>query len=194
MQNISVRTLVFLPYVLLFTRTAQAACNNAQLGHIIKHLIFHFRRMFPILRVKISDLDPHAHYCIFMQMSPASTCRYKYSPSCGWTPSGSQESQSPLNLYMHPESPATGEHWMSQPVAFGKLKLTNTTTPPPGQVVLTSMHKYQPKIIVVKTSNPGALGYAPSDVAVFEETQFIAVTAYQVGVQSVLVSRMSYKG
>lgn len=28
-------------------------------------------------------------------------------------------------MYMHPESPNTGAHWMRQEISFGKLKLTN---------------------------------------------------------------------
>lgn len=28
-------------------------------------------------------------------------------------------------LYLHPDSPNTGAHWMRQEVSFGKLKLTN---------------------------------------------------------------------
>lgn len=28
-------------------------------------------------------------------------------------------------VYMHPDSPNTGNHWMRQEVSFGKLKLTN---------------------------------------------------------------------
>lgn len=45
--------------------------------------------------------------------------------------------------------------------------------------MLSSMHKYQPRIIVVKTADPSSLGWAPSTCIVFTETQFIAVTAYQ---------------
>lgn len=28
-------------------------------------------------------------------------------------------------MYVHPESPNTGAHWMRQEISFGKLKLTN---------------------------------------------------------------------
>lgn len=28
-------------------------------------------------------------------------------------------------VYVHPESPNTGAHWMRQEISFGKLKLTN---------------------------------------------------------------------
>lgn len=47
---------------------------------------------------------------------------------------GSEEAQSPHRMYLHPESPAKGEYWMSQPISFGRLKLTNMPAPPAGQV------------------------------------------------------------
>lgn len=28
-------------------------------------------------------------------------------------------------VYMHPDSPNTGAHWMRQEISFGKMKLTN---------------------------------------------------------------------
>ncbi|XP_018570607.1 T-box transcription factor mls-1-like [Anoplophora glabripennis] len=137
------------------------------------------RRMFPSLHVQVSNLDPHAHYCILLELTAASHCRYKYSNSGGWAPTGAEEAQSPQRIYLHPESPATGEYWMSQPISFGRLKLTNTPAPPAGHLVLSSMHKYQPRIIIAKTSDPRAVAWAPSVSVAFPETQFIAVTAYQ---------------
>lgn len=112
-------------------------------------------------------------------MNLASRCRFKYSSSGGWGSAGPEEAQSPHRAYLHPDSPATGEYWMSQGVSFGRLKLTNTSAPPAGQMVLSSMHKYQPRIIICKTSDPRALPWAPSSSVVFPDTQFIAVTAYQ---------------
>lgn len=79
---------------------------------------YNFRRMFPSLRVQLSDLDPNSYYCVLLEMVPASNCRYKYSASLGWTAAGNEEAHSPHRLYLHPESPASGEHWMSQPVSL----------------------------------------------------------------------------
>lgn len=135
--------------------------------------------MFPSLQIQLSGLDPHASYCIVLEMFPISNCRYKYTNSGGWTPSGTVEAQSPVRHYLHPESPSTGEYWMSQPVSFGRLKLTNVPAPPGGQIVLSSMHKYQPRIIISQTSDPMSIAWAPSRSFIFPETQFIAVTAYQ---------------
>ena len=33
----------------------------------------------------------------------------------------------PRRMYIHPDSPATGEQWMQKIVSFHKLKLTNST-------------------------------------------------------------------
>ncbi|XP_044271939.1 T-box transcription factor TBX3-like isoform X2 [Tribolium madens] len=137
------------------------------------------RRMFPALNIKISDLDPSADYCLFLEMTLAHHCRFKFSSSVGWSPAGHEEAQSPHRIYMHPESPSKGAHWMNQDISFSRVKLTNTCSPPQGQMVLSSMHKYQPRILIVKASSAQALGWAPTNVFTFPETQFIAVTAYQ---------------
>lgn len=137
------------------------------------------RRMFPSLHVQIKNLDPNAHYCIYLEMTQISKCRYKYSSSNGWCPAGSEENQLPPRVYLHPDSPNSGEHWMSQPVSFNRIKLTNTPAPPSGHLVLSSMHKYQPKIVIAQTVDVRSVHWAPSTSFVFPETRFVAVTAYQ---------------
>lgn len=138
--------------------------------------------MFPAIRIDITGLDPAAYYCIALEMVPVLNCRYKYTASGGWTPVGSEEVQSQQRFYLHPQSPASGEQWMSQTVSFSKLKLTNTPHAAFGHIVLNSMHKYQPKIIVTKTADPRLYLYSPSVEVEFKDTSFIAVTAYQVNI------------
>ena len=41
------------------------------------------------------------------------------------------------------------------------------------------MHKYQPRFHIIRTSDYMRLHMSPRTTVVFEETQFIAVTAYQ---------------
>ena len=48
------------------------------------------------------------------------------------------------------------------------------------QIVLTSMHKYQPRIHIVRTSDPSQIPWSPQKSFAFHETEFVAVTAYQV--------------
>lgn len=47
---------------------------------------------------------------------------------------GKAEPAMPGRLYVHPDSPATGAHWMRQLVSFQKLKLTNNHLDPFGHV------------------------------------------------------------
>lgn len=37
-------------------------------------------------------------------------------------------------VYLHPDSPSSGAHWMKQDIVFGKLKLTNNRALDQGQV------------------------------------------------------------
>lgn len=48
------------------------------------------------------------------------------------------------------------------------------------QIVLTSMHKYEPRIHIVRTSDPSQIPWSPQKSFGFAETSFVAVTAYQV--------------
>ncbi|KAH9492865.1 hypothetical protein Btru_024900 [Bulinus truncatus] len=45
--------------------------------------------------------------------------------------------------------------------------------------ILNSMHKYQPRFHIIRTSDYMRIGISPRTTVVFEESQFIAVTAYQ---------------
>ncbi|KAI3364515.1 hypothetical protein L3Q82_011303 [Scortum barcoo] len=84
------------------------------------------RRMFPAMRVKITGLDPHQQYYIAMDIIPVDNKRYRYVyHSSKWMVAGNADSPVPPRVYIHPDSPASGETWMRQVVSFDKLKLTN---------------------------------------------------------------------
>ncbi|MEQ2172740.1 hypothetical protein GOODEAATRI_024388 [Goodea atripinnis] len=85
----------------------------------------------------------------------------------------------PKRMYIHPDSPSKGEQWMSKPVAFQKLKLTNNISDKHGFTILNSMHKYQPRFHIVRANDIMKLPYSTFRTYVFPETEFIAVTAYQ---------------
>lgn len=38
---------------------------------------------------------------------------------------GKADPEMPKRMYIHPDSPSTGEQWMQKVVSFHKLKLTN---------------------------------------------------------------------
>lgn len=52
------------------------------------------------------------------------------------------------------------------------------------QMVLTSMHKYRPTLHIIRTSEPSQIPWAPQQSFTFPETEFVAVTAYQVRINS----------
>lgn len=45
------------------------------------------------------------------------------------------------------------------------------------------MHKYRPRLHVIRTSEPSQIPWSPSQVFFFPDTDFVAVTAYQVSTQ-----------
>uniref|UniRef100_A0A9J7Y2R4 T-box transcription factor 2a n=1 Tax=Cyprinus carpio carpio TaxID=630221 RepID=A0A9J7Y2R4_CYPCA len=82
------------------------------------------RRMFPPFKVRVNGLDKKAKYILLMDIVAADDCRYKFHNS-RWIVAGKADPEMPKRMYIHPDSPATGEQWMAKPVAFNKLKLTN---------------------------------------------------------------------
>lgn len=85
------------------------------------------RRMFPSFRVKLSGLDRKSKYMVMMDLVPTGHCRYKFNNS-RWTIAGKGDPEIPKVPYYHPDSPATGDHWMSKGANFHKLKLTNNVS------------------------------------------------------------------
>lgn len=138
------------------------------------------RRMFPVIKISISNLDPRAMYSVAIEFVQMDAHRWKYVNG-EWAPGGKSEPCSSKTFYVHPESPNFGAHWMKDYITFSKAKLTNKPTSQAGQVVLNSLHKYQPKIHVIRVSTDDKpfQGGKIENTFQFQETQFIAVTAYQ---------------
>ncbi|XP_011784091.1 PREDICTED: T-box transcription factor TBX3 isoform X1 [Colobus angolensis palliatus] len=156
------------------------------------------RRMFPPFKVRCSGLDKKAKYILLMDIIAADDCRYKFHNS-RWMVAGKADPEMPKRMYIHPDSPATGEQWMSKVVTFHKLKLTNNISDKHGftlafpsdhatwqgnysfgtQTILNSMHKYQPRFHIVRANDILKLPYSTFRTYLFPETEFIAVTAYQ---------------
>lgn len=97
--------------------------------------------MFPHLQLNITGLQENLNYCMLVEMKLATQYRHKYcgnntldenenkiNPG-GWTKAGQAEMQPNIEhrIYLHPESPARGIHWMKHVVNFNKLKVTNNT-------------------------------------------------------------------
>lgn len=136
------------------------------------------RRMFPAFKVRCSGLDRKARYILLMDIVAADDYRYKFHNS-RWMVAGKADPEMPKRMYIHPDSPATGDQWMSKTVTFHKLKLTNNISDKHGFTILNSMHKYQPRFHIVRANDLLKLPYSTFKTYVFPETEFIAVTAYQ---------------
>lgn len=99
------------------------------------------RRMFPPFKVRCTGLDKKAKYILLMDIVAADDCRYKFHNS-RWMVAGKADPEMPKRMYIHPDSPATGEQWMSKVVNFHKLKLTNNISDKHGFVSSTHVCQF----------------------------------------------------
>lgn len=83
--------------------------------------------MFPPYKVRVEGLDETAKYILLMDIVAVDDCRYKFHNS-QWMVAGKADLEMPKRMYIHPDSPSKGGQWMSRPVAFHKLKLTNNVS------------------------------------------------------------------
>ncbi|XP_068106168.1 T-box transcription factor TBX22 isoform X2 [Hyperolius riggenbachi] len=145
------------------------------------------RRMFPSVRVKVKGLDPAKQYYIAMDIVPVDSKRYRYVyHSSQWMVAGNTDhSCITPRLYIHPDSPCSGETWMRQIISFDRVKLTNNEMDDKGHIILQSMHKYKPRVHVIVQDSRFDLSQIQSLPAEgvktfsFKETEFTTVTAYQ---------------
>ncbi|XP_043544694.1 T-box transcription factor TBX20 isoform X2 [Chiloscyllium plagiosum] len=142
------------------------------------------RRMFPTIRVSLSGVDPEAKYIVLMDIVSVDNKRYRYAyHRSSWLVAGKADPPLPARLYVHPDCPFTGEQLLKQMVSFEKVKLTNNELDQHGHIILNSMHKYQPRVhIIKKKDHTASLVNLKSEefrTFIFPETVFTAVTAYQ---------------
>ncbi|KAL4657400.1 eomesodermin-like [Arapaima gigas] len=143
------------------------------------------RRMFPFLSYNITGLNLTAHYNVFVEVVLADPNHWRFQGG-KWVTCGKADNNMQGNkMYVHPESPNTGAHWMRQEISFSKLKLTNNkgaNNNNTQMIVLQSLHKYQPRLHIVEVTEDGVEDMSSDSKAqtfTFPENQFIAVTAYQ---------------
>ncbi|VEL31773.1 unnamed protein product [Protopolystoma xenopodis] len=80
--------------------------------------------MFPAYKIKVSGLDSQSKYVAMLDIVSQEENRYKFH-NRRWAVAGKADPEPHRRLYIHPDSPATGEHWMQKAISFHKLKLTN---------------------------------------------------------------------
>ncbi|XP_052801742.1 T-box transcription factor TBX1-like isoform X2 [Mya arenaria] len=140
------------------------------------------RRMFPTFQVRLYGLDAAADYMVMMDFVPCDDKRYRYSfHSSSWVVAGKADPYMPGRIHVHPDSPAKGATWTKQIVSFDKLKLTNNLMDDNGHIILNSMHKFQPRfhVVYVYPKSENCSTSQNYKTFIFQETKFMAVTAYQ---------------
>ncbi|CAH0557744.1 unnamed protein product [Brassicogethes aeneus] len=142
------------------------------------------RRMFPTLRVSFTGIRADQRYAVLLDIVPVDNKRYRYAyHRSSWLVAGKADPPAPCRIYAHPDSPYSGEQLRKQVVSFEKVKLTNNEMDKNGQIVLNSMHRYQPRIHIVKWREHSGpitdLEQEQYKTFIFPETVFTAVTAYQ---------------
>ena len=85
------------------------------------------------MKFRLSGLNPKAKYILLLDVVAADDFRYKFHNS-RWIVAGKADPEMPKRMYIHPDSPATGEQWMQKVVSFHKLKLTNNLSDKHGLV------------------------------------------------------------
>ncbi|CAK8689702.1 unnamed protein product [Clavelina lepadiformis] len=137
------------------------------------------RRMFPGFRVRVSGMDPNAQYCVLMEMSRLDEHRYKFQNG-QWSTAGQGEPHVPEKCFLHLNSPASGQFWMNEIVSFHKVKLSNYCgNPDKGKFFVNSLHRYQPRIHIVRTDDVSNVHLQPKISFSFQQTEFKTVTVYQ---------------
>nr|XP_047135371.1 T-box transcription factor mls-1-like [Hydra vulgaris] len=136
------------------------------------------RRMFPAPEIILSGLDPNRSYIIFMDIVPVDNAKYKWTNK-NWIMHDKNDNCWSSEIFVHPDSPLLGLQWMKKSISFKTLKLTNNSSNSKGNIHLSSMHKYQPRIHLIQTCDMHLINFQPFCTFVFKECQFIAVTAYQ---------------
>jgi hypothetical protein len=65
-----------------------------------------------------------------------------------WMVAGKADPEMPKRMYIHPDSPTTGEQWMQKVVSFHKLKLTNNISDKHGFVSANQFYLLLLKILI----------------------------------------------
>ena len=110
---------------------------TAPLHHKIVNIPFNKSNtaFFACPQCRLYGLEPNTEYLLVMDFVPCDDKRYRYAfHSSAWVVAGRADPVSPPRIHVHPDSPASGTHWMKQPVSFDKLKLTNNQLDDNGHV------------------------------------------------------------
>uniref|UniRef100_G3TUG2 T-box transcription factor TBX21 n=1 Tax=Loxodonta africana TaxID=9785 RepID=G3TUG2_LOXAF len=142
------------------------------------------RRMFPFLSFTVAGLEPTSHYRMFVDVVLVDQHHWRYQ-SGKWVQCGKAEGSMPgWRLWRDATGSFPASLWGERMWAMpAPPSATHTTTLLSFQmIVLQSLHKYQPRLHIVEVNDgepETACNASNTHVFTFQETQFIAVTAYQ---------------
>lgn len=137
-------------------------------------------RMFPYCRFRISGLQSNRSYTLLLDLQPLDGLCYTWTGD-DWQQAGEAEAEArvPGPPFTHPDSPAPGHHWMKTPVSFYKLRLTDGSSSLDDTAALRPMHRYLPRLHLVCNDQTAQDREGVALTFAFNQTQFMAVTAYQ---------------
>jgi len=127
------------------------------------------RRMFPTVRITFNDVEqePGVKYHVVLDIPPCDNKRYRYAyHRSSWLVAGKADPAPPARLHTHPDGPYTADQLKKQVIGFEKVKITNNESDNSGQLILNSMHKFQPRVWLVPPGNPFSRVEAPLPRAV----------------------------
>ncbi len=159
----------------------------------------------------LDGISPDRLFAVVLDIVPSDDKRYRYAyHRSSWLVAGKSDPAPPQRCYPHPDGPFNVNQLRKQIISFEKVKLTNneldksgqvrisffvitwylrnsrrcsTCVNKPLQIILNSMHKFQPRIHLVPCRQGrmriGEIAREMRKTFVFPETAFMAVTAYQ---------------
>ena len=127
-----------------------------------------------------NGMEDQSLYTVQIEFRVSDSYKYRFING-SWRASPRTEKVSPKPIiYEHTDSPNFGNHWTKGSIAFSKLKLTNNeNTKNSDAVYLKSLMKYDPIVHVYRHDKQNVDDRVLVFSKLFQETQFIAVTAYQ---------------
>uniref|UniRef100_A0AC34FYY7 T-box domain-containing protein n=1 Tax=Panagrolaimus sp. ES5 TaxID=591445 RepID=A0AC34FYY7_9BILA len=138
------------------------------------------RNLFPKLNFKVDGLEPDNCYLFSLMFKRVNNLKYKYTRSL-WIENGPADDEYQPKEYQHilNDRFQNGSQWMDSDISFAKLKLTNNQeNPSKNAVVLRSLHKYCPVLIIYRF-DPETSTFEKFIEKEITCSTFIAVTAYQ---------------
>ncbi|KAF9308247.1 T-box transcription factor tbx18, partial [Podila horticola] len=151
------------------------------------------RSIFPHLKFRASNLDPHSLYTVAVQIEQIDTKKHRYNNNDGRWQVDDRQIKGPAvvydpHWYYHQGSYSSGETLMSDVISFENIRLSNKTTDSKTSkssnshlFLVSSFRKYRPRIRLLQYSQHDRSKSIGSWSFTFEETSFFAITHYQNG-------------